>query len=83
MFLSLLRLLLACVSLGFSALVVGYVVDCEVEFCCGAGEHGADCGGINRGWEGRVGLDWIGLVDGWGEYGRIWENSRYVEYLGM
>lgn len=34
--------LLECVSLGFSALVVGYVVDCEVEFCCGAGEHGAD-----------------------------------------
>lgn len=49
MFLSLLRLLLACVSLGFSALVVGYVVDCEVEFCCGAGEHGFDCGGEGMG----------------------------------
>lgn len=51
--------------MGFSALVVGYVVDCEVEFCCGAGEHGAD-------W-------WRGKGNG---IGRIWENSRYVEYLG-
>lgn len=51
MFLCLLRLLLLeCVSLGFSALVVGYVVDCEVEFCCGAGEHGADWW-RGRGWD--------------------------------
>lgn len=74
--------LLECVSLGFSALVVGYVVDCEVEFCCGAGEHGFGLWRINGGWEG--GMDWIGgWMDGGGGMGRIWENSRYVEYLGM
>lgn len=60
--------------LGFSALVVGYVVDCEVEFCCGAGEHGWDWW-RGREWEGLGGLDWIGLdwwMDReWGEYGRI------------
>lgn len=43
--------LLECVSLGFSALVVGYVVDCEVEFCCGAGEHGADWIVERKGWD--------------------------------
>lgn len=75
MFLSLLRLL--CVSLGFSALVVGYVVDCEVEFCCGAGEHGFGLWRINREWEGRVGLYW--WMDGGGGMGRIRENRRYVE----
>lgn len=76
MLLLLLLLRLLCVSLGFSTLVVGYVVDCEVEFCCGAGEHGADCGGLIG--DGKGGLDYIGLVDGWGrwevgwgEYGRI------------
>lgn len=74
MFLRLLRLLLECVSLGFSALVVGYVVDCEVEFCCGAGEHGfgLDCGEEGKGWEGWIGLDWwMDGGGGWGEYGRI------------
>lgn len=68
--------------MSFSALVVGYVVDCEVEFCCGAGEHGF--GLVERkGWDGREGLDWIGL-DWWmgevgGGMGRIRENRRYVE----
>lgn len=81
MFLLLLLVLLECVSLSFSTLVVGYVVDCEVEFCCGAGEHGfgwwrgREWDGM--GWDGRVGLDW--WMDGGGGIGRIWENRRYVE----
>lgn len=63
--LMLLLRLLECVSLDFSALVVGYVVDCEVEFCCGAGEHGF---GLveGKGRDGRVGLDW--WMDGWGRW---------------
>lgn len=63
----LLLCLLERVSLGFSALVVGYVVDCEVEFCCGAGEHGFGLvEGRGMGREGWIGLDW--WMDGWGRW---------------